>query len=953
MDAMGAAAIPGGPTERRQVTVMFTDLVDSTAMASELDPEDVRDILEAYQRRVEEVITQHGGFVSQFQGDGVIAFFGYPTPVEAAGRDALNAGLAVVAAVEALGTDLPGHLHWRDLRARAGIHTGVAVIAATRVGTVDRPADIFGQLPNLAARLQGAAGPGEVVASETTVSLAAGYFDLAPLPPLHLKGIGQPVTAYRVLGRSAVRSRLDAGQLSPFVSRRAEWRWLEGHFTAVGSGPARLVVVTGEAGIGKTRLLHEFAHAIAEQAHSALVAYCSRVDQLSPLKPFGPLMGSVPTDPQAVVEWAEAVAAAGPTLLVIDDAHWADPSTLEVAERIPRSDSPVLVALTARPEIRSELRDRIPGPHTLHLDRLSPPDAKSLVEGMALSLQLDGGVMDALVQRADGVPLYLEELAHCVAKPGHAAVTATLTEVITARLHRLGPDRRVAELAAVIGRDFEPWVLCEVSGMGEQDLRAALERLVDQAIMEPSDVNGGSYRFRHALIQEVAYGALLRADRRQAHARAAAALAAPATPPEVVARHLGEAGRHEEAVELWRKAARLARSHHRFREAAAHEREILGLLPGLPEASVDAVELGARNRLAMCLGTFDQSAPEVLEEATRAKDLARKLGDERAELQASLLLIPIWQAQSDYQAIDDALQEADGLVDRVGDAWLSAALSLLEGGVRVWQGRLIQGLGQLAGTQADIGVPLDVDLRSLPAMAASAAIVTASSRMATALGCWLSGDATTAIRLAEDTLAFAAERRLPPAHAVSAATAAIIAQLDGDRSEVLRLAGLVEESPDEVATLQWRRWAAVLLWWAGRGDDRPQLPGPMLHPYFLMLAAEREGDDPEYAIELLDQADATVRSTGEAFCHAEILRLRARYHHRAGRPDGAGVDLAEAAQIAHSQGAKSLELRVLADRVSLLRQPDDRDRLGDLIRVLRPYGSGPDLEHAVRVLGGH
>jgi hypothetical protein len=237
-------------------------------------------------------------------------------------------------------------------------------------------------------------------------------------------------------------------------------------------------------------------------------------------------------------------------------------------------------------------------------------------------------------------------------------------------------------------------------------------------------------------------------------------------------------------------------------------------------------------------------------------------------------------------------------------------------------------------------------------MATPVAIVTASSRMAAALGCWLSGDSTTAARLAENTVAFAEERRLPPAHAVSAATAAIIAQLAGDRSEVLRLAGLVQESPDEVATLQWRRWSAVLLWWAGRGVDRPELPGPMLRPYFLMLAADRDGDRPQHAIELLDEADATVRSTGEAFCHAEILRLRARYRHQVGRPEGAGVDLTEAAHIARSQGAKSLELRALTDRVSLLGDPDDRDRLGELVRLLGHDGSSLDLEQAVRVLGG-
>ena len=330
------APVPPAPDERRQLTVVFTDLVGSTELAAALDPEDWHEVLDAYQHRVASIVTSHGGVIAQFQGDGAVAYFGYPEAVESAGRDSVAAGLAVVEEMARLGAEFPGDLGIGELQARAGIHTGEVVVAAVTAGGNERLPDLWGQVPNLAARLQAVAEPGQVVISGDTASLVSGYFEVSPLGALSLKGFAEPVPAFRVLRRSAARHRLEARPLTGFVSRSDALAWLGSEWDDAAKGAARLALVMGEPGIGKSRLLLEFSSGLAARGHTVRAAYCSRRGSLSPLQPFADVLGNPPATPMEVDAWAEDLTRSGPLLLMVEDAHWADPSTLEAVHLIAR-----------------------------------------------------------------------------------------------------------------------------------------------------------------------------------------------------------------------------------------------------------------------------------------------------------------------------------------------------------------------------------------------------------------------------------------------------------------------------------------------------------------------------------------------------------------------------------------------------------------------------------------
>ena len=935
--------------------MLFTDLVGSTELASTLDPEDWREILSDYQGLVASIIGDHGGFVSQFQGDGALAFFGYPHRIETAGQDSVRAALAVVQATPQVGRGVLDRVGGGGLRARAGIHTGVVVVATNRLGSGEPTVDVFGEVPNLAARLQAAAGPGEVLVSSATASLTAGFFELQPLPPLRLKGLNRPFAACRVLGPGSARNRLEASPLIEFVARTRELAWLEDQWKAAAAGPARCVVLTGEPGIGKSRLVLEFARRAERGRGAVAIVYCTENDSLSPLKPFGSVMGAVPESPEAAVAWVGEQAAERTVMLVVDDAHWADPSTMEVVGSLCQHDLPLLIVVTARPRSAGRPELGLAEAHRLSLDRLARPDALNLVRRVAKGTDLPREVTDVLVERADGVPFYLEELTRSMLGQGlnPTAIPATVTEVITARLDRLAGAKGVAQLAAVIGREFDESVLAEISGVEPADLAGHLQVLIEQAVVERPPVPGRSLWFRHALIHEAAYQSLLRADRRAAHGRVADSLASTPrakTQPQLIAHHLGAAGRHREATDMWRQASRLARRNSRFREAAGHEREILQLLPQFPPAERDTIEMQARRRLAIYLTTVDQSTPEAVTEAERALELANRSGDEAAVLEIHLVLIPWWQAQADYASIQRALPGAIRLAARAADKWFLMVLTLFEATMHVWQGRPAEGMGGLSEGWSKAGLPIDQSLRDAPPTSGLQVLVLASLRIASALACWLAGNAEQAWTLAEDTLNFARERQVPAAQAVTSATAAILAQLDGDRPRAALFARAAEELPDEVAILMWRRWAAVLRWWAGDREDRPSPPGPMLRPYFEMLLASDDDLPAERAIESLDWAHATLTRSGERFCEAEVLRSRARQWVRANALGRAAQDLAAAEETAASQQARVFELRALTDRFRLL---GDRAALPGIRRVLSAIeatGPATDIETARRIL---
>ncbi len=946
---------PSDAAERRQLTVMFTDLVGSTDLASALDPEDWHEVLNGYQHLVADIVTAHGGVIAQFQGDGAIAYFGYPEAQESASRDALSAGIAIVVDIGRLGRELAPELGITDLQARAGIHTGEVLVAPVTAGGQKRLPDVWGQVPNMAARLQAAGEPGQIVVSGDTANLVAGYFELESLGSLTLKGIGHPVPAFRVVQRSGARHRLEARPLTAFIPRTEASSWLQEQWGHVQSETGRLALVLGEPGIGKSRFLLEFSSELAVQGHTVATIYCSRRGSLSPLQPFGEVMGEVPATPQEAAGWVQDQARSGPLLLVVEDAHWADPSTLEAVHVIARGSSRVLVVMSARPEIADD-------PHVqpdvqLTLDGLSSDEARGLLEQLPEAAQLQPELREALVQRADGVPLFLEELARGLTDGSEvvgSAMPTTLAEVITARLDRVGGAKRVAQAAAVIGRTFERPVLVAATGLEGEGLDAELRRLLEHAIIEPA-TRADEMQFRHALFHEASYRSVLRPDRVRVHGAVGEMLVTSGraeAQPEIAAYHLGAAGRAVDAVPLWKQAAHTARQNARFREAAGHEREVLALVARLPEEEQEPTELKSRSRLVMCLTAVDQSAPEALEESRRVEELARRLNDREILLRNYMVLVPWWQASAEYSTINRILAEARSEAETLGDEWTLQLITTYEATTRIWQGMLHQGLEQIRESYEASGLPLDASLSDLPPMRSVELMALAAPRVASALACWLCGHASEAWLIADDVLRDTTQRQVPQAQAVAAVTSAIMAQLDGEREVVIKLAGEALHVADEVSTRQWRQWARSLQWWAGEGIEEPELPGPLLRPYFQMLLADDPQMDTGRALALLTEALETCRATGERFCEAEILRVRAGHLSRAGRADLAGVDYEEAVAVARQQGAKMLELRALTDWARLEDAPERiLTELGACSADVAAGGPSRCLDEARKVAG--
>ena len=947
----------GEAAERRQLTVMFTDLVGSTDLASALDPEDWHQVLDAYQHRVAAIVAAHGGVIAQFQGDGAVIYFGYPEAQESAGRDSLSAGLAIVDDIVQLGSEQPSELRIGELQARVGIHTGEVLVAAVTAGGLERLPDVWGQVPNMAARLQAVAEPGQIVISGDTAALVAGYFELEPLGSLSLKGIAQPVPAFRVLGRGRARHRLEARPLTGFVPRSAASAWFAGQWDAVTSGHSAVALVSGEPGIGKSRLLLEIASGVAAGGYTVRTAMCSRRGSLSPLQPFGEIMGQVPATPEEVVAWAEGVlrSGSGPLLLQIEDVHWADPSTLEAAHMVARSCAPVLVLMSARPEIVDDPQVR-PDAH-LTLDRLSAEEAREMLERLPDASTLDPEVRDALVSRADGVPLFLEELARGVADGsgvGGPTMPTTLSEVITARLDRLGEAKRVAQAASVIGRTFDRTLLKAATGLASPDLDQELHRLMEHAVVEPAP-RSDEMQFRHALFHEASYRSVLRPDRARIHAAVGDLLVSSGRAeqhPEVAAFHLGAAGRAAEAVPLWKRAAHSARQNARFREAAGHEREVLALVPQLPEDEREQVELKSRSRLVMCLTAVDQSAPEALEQSRRVEELARRLGERRILLRNFMVLVPWWQASAEYGRVNALLVEARQEAEALHDEWTLQLISTYEAITKIWQGMLGEGLEQITQSYEASGLPLGASMRDLPPMRSVELIATAAPRVASALACWLCGRARDAWQIADDVLRCTAERHVPQAEAVAAVTAALMAQMDGEREVVVKLAAEALGVADEVSTRQWRQWARALQWWAGDGIEEPELPGPLLRPYFLMLAADDPRVEPARALDLLAEALELSRGTGERFCEGEILRGRGDHLGRLGRVAESEREYRDAVELAQAQGARMLELRALTSWARLPGSTEaTRSALRACAKEVEQGGACRSLAKAWEVLG--
>jgi class 3 adenylate cyclase/predicted ATPase len=651
------AGVPVDAAERRQVTVMFADLVGSTALSARMDPEDLREVISAYQRCVAETVRRFGGFVAKYMGDGVLVYFGYPQAHEDDAERAVRAALGLIPALAAVETRAA-------LQARVGIATGLVVVGDLIGSGEAQERGIVGETPNLASRLQGMAAPNTVLIAESTRRLLGNLFELEEVGTSGgSKGLGRPLRAWAALRVSSVASRfeaLHASGLIDLVGREEENELLLRRWSRAKTGAGQVVLLAGEPGIGKSRLTAALLKSVAPEPHTRLRYFCSphhtdsafypvigqmeraaglaytdtpkaKLDKLDALLALTSTstedvslfaeMLSLPNDGrypsrqltpeqrrqgmlEALAAQLQALARKNPVLMIFEDAHWTDPTTLEAFGRaVTRAATlPVLLVVTFRPEFDPPWTGR---PHVtaLTINRLEEREINAMIDRIIGNKVLPPNIRREIIERSDGVPLFVEEITKAVLEaesystaehaigaipPAAMEVPATLHASLMARLDRLGPAKEVAQVGAAIGRQFPHALLAAVARKPDAQLNSALDRLLEAGLLFRQGVPpDATYLFKHALVQDAAHSTLLREPRRALHARIAETLENEFADlverqPELLARHCTEAGLIEKAAPLWGRAGQRSLDRSALLEAIEQITRALGQIAGLP-----------------------------------------------------------------------------------------------------------------------------------------------------------------------------------------------------------------------------------------------------------------------------------------------------------------------------------------------------------------------------------
>jgi class 3 adenylate cyclase/tetratricopeptide (TPR) repeat protein len=708
--------------ERRHLTVLFCDLMGSTELAAQLDPEEWHETVAAYHGSVAETVSRFGGRVAKFLGDGVMAYFGYPEAHENDAERAARAGLAMIEAISKLhqATSTEFKQSRPKLSARVGIDSG-RVVVSTDAGT---DIDIFGEAPNIAARVQAAAAPDTVLITASTYRLVTGLFVVEDCGSRAFKGIEQPLQLYRVIQPERARGRLAAAAasrgLTPFVGREDELGLLTNRWQRVVESEGQVLLIVGEAGIGKSRLVQQFRQHLAGAAHTWIEAAAAPFYQNTPFFPiaealwqlvweqslnrFGdylrklqrqesgedggeeamaderlddlqsglisagltpaeaipllaPLM-HLPTSatyaPSALtaeqqrrrllatlVEWLLGATRSQPLVIVIEDLHWADPSTLELIQLLAQQGAAarLLLLCTARSEFRPEWPLR--AHHTqIALSRLNARHVRAMIAQVAAQSALANQTLDAVVERTSGVPLFVEELTRAVLESGNAnfgdhLIPVTLHDSLMARLDRLGSAKEILQIASVIGGEFPYELLRTIHPIDVEKLQHELRRLTDADLLHVRGLApDATYQFKHALIRDAAYEALLKSRRKELHRQIARTIDEQFpnikdTQPEVLARHWTEAAEFETAIAEWLRAGKVAEARGAFKEALENYQQAVILIHELPqsrERDMRELEL-TQSVVHMLWMTKGYSASEAVDAVNHAAALAEKNGN--------------------------------------------------------------------------------------------------------------------------------------------------------------------------------------------------------------------------------------------------------------------------------------------------------------------------------------
>jgi class 3 adenylate cyclase/tetratricopeptide (TPR) repeat protein len=1047
----GAKPPPRDSAERRQLTVMFCDLVGSSALSARLDPEDLRSIIGAYHACLAEVIARNGGVIARYMGDGVLAYFGYPHAHEDDAEQATRAGLALVDAVANLQTDIV-----TKLQVRVGIATGMVVVGDLTGEGAAKEQAVIGETPNLAARLQQVAEPGMVLISESTHQLTDGYFEYRDLGSISLKGWAEPMPAWQVLGMTGVESRFEAQhktRLTPLIGRDEEIELLLRRWQHAASGEGCVVVLTGEPGIGKSHITLALQERLQAEPHIAVRHFCSAHHTNSALYPFIANLeraarferGETPTQRFAKLEalllrsgadadrvvpalanllslpvsdryrlpelspqkrkemtlaalWDQlsALATQQPVFVIFEDAHWADPTSLELLsvalEKLPRLR--VLLLITARPEFTP------PWPGHAHvttvsLTRLNRRNGAALVERVTAGKTLPEEVMDQILARTDGVPLFVEELTKAVLETGllqerddhymlsrplpSMAIPTTLSASLMARLDRLAPVKEVAQIGAVVGREFSYELLSAVADLPRPRLEEALAQLVEaELIFCRGEIPRAVYTFKHALVRDAAESGLLKSRRAALHATIAEVFEQRfpeivEARPETLALHLTEAGLFEKAEQYWLQAGRNAAMRSANLEAIAHLRKGIEVSTHLADgAPKDRLELDFQFALGPCLiATQGPASPQAVATFARARELCQRLGDPPEQLQIMFWLTTACVIRGELPVAEEMISGLLDLAETRHDR--PTLLNAMRG-----QGMIRLFMGHLTGAQEVIERAYQAFKASSEedALAARAAGQDAGvadlALMSWTL--WLLGRADTALARLDAAIQRADAINHPHSQAYGCYYASVLHALRSEFQMAHRYAERCLALSEEHGFRQWRGLSRAVRGISATFLDPSSAALTEIRTamneyrgagyqlgitalYVLLSPALLSSHQYEATQELIEQGLATTSRNSERVFEAELYRLKARLLLVRGAAD-AGTEaqslLDRALTTARSQYAKALELRVATDLAALwIDQGRREEALGLLAPVYAWFTEGletQDLRQAKALL---
>jgi class 3 adenylate cyclase/predicted ATPase len=1019
---------------------MFCDLVGSTPLSSRLDPEDLREVIGAYQKCVAETIGRFGGFVAKYMGDGVLAYFGYPQAHEDDAERAVRAGLGLLDAV--------GRLDVKSvkLQARVGIATGLVVVGDLIGEGSAQEQSVVGETPNLAARLQALATPDQIVIAENTRRQVGNLFEQEDLGEIEVKGLPAAVRAFRVLGESRIGSRFEALRTgeTPLVGREEEVELLSRRWAQARAGRGQAVLISSEPGIGKSRLAEAFGLSLGSEPHTRLRFFCSPHHQDSPLFPFiGQLeraagferddvptvrlvkletlvattasaegdtqllaeMLSLPLDgrypalhltPQrkkertfeALLRQLTGLATRQPVLFIFEDLHWADPSSREMldvtVEQIERW--PVLLIVTFRSEFQPPW---IGLPHVTawSLRRLARDESDQLVRGLARhAVGLSRQVIDEIVDRTDGVPLFLEELTKAVLEnavigsipSASLAVPATLHASLLARLDRLGPiAKEAAQVGAAIGREFSYELLAAVAQHSSAQLQDAIVGLVSAGLLfQRGSVPQATFLFKHAMVQDTAYSMLLRGQRQALHSKIAGILEGHfpdlvETQPQTLAHHFTEAGLLEKAIRYWRLAGQRSAAKWALVEAIGQLRRGLQLIDSLPSPPLErnAQELDLQIELAYALRLAKGYAhPEVPEVLSRARSLILDTGLAATPAHFTVLFA-LWSAHYTAGKAVIALEQAEeflAVAQSQTDTGLLCVGHRLLGATQLMTGDFLSALSNLEHAAA-LYNPEEHHRLALQ----FGQDIGASAFCSLSLALWHVGYPDQASHAAFEALRHARQS----SHVHTLAYALIYT---GITAASERCVALTEERTKEALALaeehgfaQWAAYGQMLEGWvlAQRGQSLSaveklrggltatrQTGARVWEPFFFGLLTEAfaTADKVDEGLRVLSEASVTATSD-EKMNDAELRRLRGELLRRSASPDSeisASFQLALAT--ARKQGSRGYELRAATSLARLWgeqgRRPEARDLLAPIYGWFTEGFDTPDLKEAKALL---